>query len=138
MLKQKTICLDPHSLPRSGNPNCSLGSFPRYPRSLFCSTTPHTLPGVLPSRVCPNVTEYIVSNQGTTLNYYHEPHQGLKRWATGSPVQVLHQSTQKGAQGMLCCRSRKVRCDVSIRGRPCMNCYRDNETCIVTARASDS
>lgn len=32
--------------------------------------------------------------------------------------------------------SHKVRCDVSQRGRPCMNCYLDNETCVVTSRAT--
>ncbi|KAL4808372.1 fungal-specific transcription factor domain-containing protein [Aspergillus unguis] len=30
------------------------------------------------------------------------------------------------------CRTRKVRCDVSIRGRPCMNCSLDGENCEVT------
>ncbi|KAH7123514.1 fungal-specific transcription factor domain-containing protein [Dactylonectria estremocensis] len=43
---------------------------------------------------------------------------------------------KRARKACLSCRSRKVRCDVSQRGRPCMNCHLDNETCIVTSRAS--
>ncbi|KAI5922043.1 fungal-specific transcription factor domain-containing protein [Camillea tinctor] len=43
---------------------------------------------------------------------------------------------KRAPKACLSCRSRKVRCDVSQRGRPCMNCYLDNESCIVTGRAS--
>ncbi|KAL6406996.1 Cutinase transcription factor 1 beta-like protein [Ilyonectria robusta] len=43
---------------------------------------------------------------------------------------------KRARKACLSCRSRKVRCDVSQRGRPCMNCYLDNETCVVTGRAS--
>ncbi|KAI1502947.1 fungal-specific transcription factor domain-containing protein [Biscogniauxia marginata] len=45
---------------------------------------------------------------------------------------------KRAPKACLSCRSRKVRCDVSQRGRPCMNCYLDSETCIVTGRASRS
>ncbi|KAI0452340.1 hypothetical protein F5B21DRAFT_483766 [Xylaria acuta] len=43
---------------------------------------------------------------------------------------------KRASKACLSCRARKVRCDVSQRGRPCMNCYLDSETCIVTSRAS--
>ncbi|KAJ0122430.1 cutinase transcription factor 1 beta [Diaporthe amygdali] len=43
---------------------------------------------------------------------------------------------KRAAKACLACRARKVRCDVSQRGRPCMNCYLDNETCVVTSRAT--
>ncbi|KAH8667895.1 fungal-specific transcription factor domain-containing protein [Ilyonectria robusta] len=43
---------------------------------------------------------------------------------------------KRARKACLSCRSRKVRCDVSQRGRPCMNCYLDNDTCVVTGRAS--
>ncbi|KAI3393263.1 hypothetical protein diail_4522 [Diaporthe ilicicola] len=43
---------------------------------------------------------------------------------------------KRAAKACLACRARKVRCDVSQRGRPCMNCYLDNETCVVTGRAT--
>ncbi|KAI5864845.1 fungal-specific transcription factor domain-containing protein [Durotheca rogersii] len=43
---------------------------------------------------------------------------------------------KRAPKACLSCRSRKVRCDVSQRGRPCMNCYLDSETCVVTGRAS--
>ncbi|KAI0467217.1 hypothetical protein F4859DRAFT_279928 [Xylaria cf. heliscus] len=43
---------------------------------------------------------------------------------------------KRAAKACLSCRARKVRCDVSQRGRPCMNCYLDSETCVVTSRAS--
>ncbi|KAH6651705.1 hypothetical protein BKA67DRAFT_679981 [Truncatella angustata] len=43
---------------------------------------------------------------------------------------------KRAAKACLSCRARKVRCDVSQRGRPCMNCYLDSETCVVTGRAS--
>lgn len=32
------------------------------------------------------------------------------------------------------CRSRKVRCDVSRRGHPCLNCELDNEECVILPR----
>ena len=43
---------------------------------------------------------------------------------------------KRAPKACLSCRARKVRCDVSQRGRPCMNCYLDSETCVVTGRAS--
>lgn len=43
---------------------------------------------------------------------------------------------KRAAKACLSCRARKVRCDVSQRGSPCMNCYLDGETCVVTGRAS--
>ncbi|KAI1119139.1 hypothetical protein F5Y14DRAFT_396631 [Nemania sp. NC0429] len=49
-----------------------------------------------------------------------------------------HKSRKRATKACLSCRARKVRCDVSQRGRPCMNCYLDSETCIVTSRASRS
>lgn len=36
----------------------------------------------------------------------------------------------------LCCRTRKVRCDVSSRGQPCTNCDLDGKNCLVVERAS--
>ncbi|KAI1743368.1 hypothetical protein F4680DRAFT_409934 [Xylaria scruposa] len=60
--------------------------------------------------------------------------------ATAEPmVPTAHQvrkTRKRAAKACLSCRARKVRCDVSQRGRPCMNCYLDNESCIVTSRAS--
>ncbi|KAI1267608.1 hypothetical protein F5Y18DRAFT_306748 [Xylariaceae sp. FL1019] len=47
-----------------------------------------------------------------------------------------HKIRKRAPKACLSCRSRKVRCDVSQRGRPCMNCYLDSETCVVTGRAS--
>ncbi|KAF4988179.1 hypothetical protein FDECE_15155 [Fusarium decemcellulare] len=43
---------------------------------------------------------------------------------------------KRARKACLSCRARKVRCDVSQRGRPCMNCYLDSEACIVTGRAT--
>ncbi|KXH28395.1 fungal specific transcription factor domain-containing protein [Colletotrichum simmondsii] len=43
---------------------------------------------------------------------------------------------KRAPKACLSCRARKVRCDVSQRGRPCMNCYLDSENCVVTGRAS--
>lgn len=43
---------------------------------------------------------------------------------------------KRASKACLSCRARKVRCDVSQRGAPCMNCYLDNETCVVADRAS--
>ncbi|KAL7904916.1 fungal-specific transcription factor domain-containing protein [Trichoderma velutinum] len=42
---------------------------------------------------------------------------------------------KRASKACLSCRARKVRCDVSRRGRPCMNCHLDGEACIVTGRA---
>ncbi|KAF7558587.1 hypothetical protein G7046_g5570 [Stylonectria norvegica] len=39
---------------------------------------------------------------------------------------------RRARKACLSCRARKVRCDVSERGRPCMNYYLDSEACIVT------
>ncbi|KAH7142098.1 fungal-specific transcription factor domain-containing protein [Dactylonectria macrodidyma] len=64
------------------------------------------------------------------------------------PLEPLPHSTQddsrrvpakarkRGRKACLSCRARKVRCDVSQRGRPCANCYLDSEPCVVTGRAS--
>ncbi|EEU34405.1 uncharacterized protein NECHADRAFT_21539, partial [Fusarium vanettenii 77-13-4] len=43
---------------------------------------------------------------------------------------------KRARKACLSCRARKVRCDVSQRGRPCTNCYLDDEPCVVTGRAS--
>lgn len=56
---------------------------------------------------------------------------------TAAPKPKASNKVRKRApKACLSCRSRKVRCDVSQRGRPCMNCYLDSETCVVTGRAS--
>lgn len=38
---------------------------------------------------------------------------------------------KRSTNACLACRARKVRCDVSHRGRPCMNCHLDEKECIV-------
>lgn len=43
---------------------------------------------------------------------------------------------KRASKACLACRSRKVRCDVSQRGKPCMNCFLDGESCVVIGRAS--
>ncbi|KAI0200854.1 hypothetical protein F4808DRAFT_141790 [Astrocystis sublimbata] len=48
----------------------------------------------------------------------------------------VRKTRKRASKACLSCRARKVRCDVSQRGRPCMNCYLDSDTCIVTSRAS--
>ncbi|KAI0409888.1 hypothetical protein F4802DRAFT_542484 [Xylaria palmicola] len=52
------------------------------------------------------------------------------------PTRHPHKTRKRASKACLSCRARKVRCDVSQRGRPCMNCYLDSETCVVTSRAS--
>ncbi|KAH7000565.1 fungal-specific transcription factor [Ilyonectria destructans] len=48
-------------------------------------------------------------------------------------------STRKRAtKACLSCRRRKVRCDASVRGIPCMNCYLDSEDCVIVGRAGKS
>ncbi|KAI8955540.1 hypothetical protein F4801DRAFT_270950 [Xylaria longipes] len=54
----------------------------------------------------------------------------------GSTARQARKTRKRASKACLSCRARKVRCDVSQRGRPCMNCYLDSETCIVTSRAS--
>ncbi|KAH8682212.1 hypothetical protein BX600DRAFT_492282 [Xylariales sp. PMI_506] len=60
--------------------------------------------------------------------------------AAPPPAEAKNKSSGKvrkrAPKACLSCRARKVRCDVSQRGRPCMNCYLDSETCVVTGRAS--
>ncbi|KAI1209186.1 uncharacterized protein F4807DRAFT_427495 [Annulohypoxylon truncatum] len=56
--------------------------------------------------------------------------------AAGPKPKSAGKMRKRAPKACLSCRSRKVRCDVSQRGRPCMNCYLDNETCVVTGRAS--
>lgn len=45
---------------------------------------------------------------------------------------------KRAKRACLSCRTRKVRCDVSHGGTPCMNCYLDGEECVVLQRASRS
>ncbi|KAI1077410.1 fungal-specific transcription factor domain-containing protein [Whalleya microplaca] len=56
--------------------------------------------------------------------------------AVNPKPKLAAKARKRAPKACLNCRSRKVRCDVSQRGRPCMNCYLDNETCVVTGRAS--
>ncbi|KAI1752197.1 hypothetical protein F4782DRAFT_159953 [Xylaria castorea] len=60
--------------------------------------------------------------------------------ATAEPIvptaRQARKTRKRASKACLSCRARKVRCDVSQRGRPCMNCYLDSETCVVTSRAS--
>ncbi|KAH8654763.1 fungal-specific transcription factor domain-containing protein [Ilyonectria robusta] len=51
---------------------------------------------------------------------------------SGLEIKPVHRSPQ----ACLYCRSRKVRCDVSKNGKPCMNCNLDEQECVVTKRAS--
>ncbi|KAK6215270.1 fungal specific transcription factor domain-containing protein [Colletotrichum tabaci] len=54
----------------------------------------------------------------------------------GPKTKPQNKVRKRAPKACLSCRARKVRCDVSQRGRPCMNCYLDSETCVVTGRAS--
>ncbi|KAI1425756.1 hypothetical protein F5Y12DRAFT_344888 [Xylaria sp. FL1777] len=54
----------------------------------------------------------------------------------GRTARHPHKTRKRAPKACLSCRARKVRCDVSQRGRPCMNCYLDDEACVVTSRAS--
>lgn len=54
------------------------------------------------------------------------PEQGTKSKAT----------RKRAKRACLSCRTRKVRCDVSHGGIPCMNCYLDGDECVVLQRAS--
>ncbi|KAL0934747.1 fungal specific transcription factor domain-containing protein [Colletotrichum truncatum] len=54
----------------------------------------------------------------------------------GSKPKSQSKIRKRAPKACLSCRARKVRCDVSQRGRPCMNCYLDSENCVVTGRAS--
>ncbi|CRK20361.1 hypothetical protein BN1708_012826 [Verticillium longisporum] len=43
---------------------------------------------------------------------------------------------RRSVKACLCCRHRKVRCNVSLLGPPCTNCHLDEKPCIVADRAS--
>ncbi|KAG7119861.1 Cutinase transcription factor 1 beta like protein [Verticillium longisporum] len=43
---------------------------------------------------------------------------------------------RRSVKACLCCRQRKVRCNVSLLGPPCTNCHLDEKPCIVADRAS--
>ncbi|UPL02901.1 hypothetical protein LCI18_013835 [Fusarium solani-melongenae] len=45
-------------------------------------------------------------------------------------------SRRRSSKACLSCRSRKVRCDVTHKGRPCTNCGLDEKQCVVTRRGS--
>ncbi len=44
-------------------------------------------------------------------------------------------SRTRAPQACLSCRSRKVRCDVSMRRQPCTNCDLDGKHCLLVGRA---
>lgn len=44
-------------------------------------------------------------------------------------------SRKRSLQACLTCRSRKVRCDVSIHGQPCTNCSLDDKYCRLSSGA---
>ncbi|KAJ5496526.1 hypothetical protein N7463_008513 [Penicillium fimorum] len=66
------------------------------------------------------------------MNPAEIPTPGLASNLTPSPSRVRKRA-RKACQS---CRTRKVRCDVSIRGFPCMNCSLDDNTCVVTGGRS--
>ncbi|KAG5655217.1 hypothetical protein KAF25_001970, partial [Fusarium avenaceum] len=41
---------------------------------------------------------------------------------------------RRAAQACLACRKRKVRCDVTVSGMPCLNCRLDGQGCVVKSR----
>ncbi|KAL4803989.1 hypothetical protein BDV18DRAFT_162399 [Aspergillus unguis] len=43
---------------------------------------------------------------------------------------------KRASKACLACRARKIRCDVSVHGKPCMNCRVAGGECVVTARPS--
>jgi hypothetical protein len=45
-------------------------------------------------------------------------------------------SRKRSLQACLTCRSRKVRCDVSIHGQPCTNCSLDDKQCRLSSGAT--
>ncbi|KAK5988240.1 Cutinase transcription factor 1 beta-like protein [Cladobotryum mycophilum] len=45
---------------------------------------------------------------------------------------------RRARKACLRCRQRKVRCDVTLRGVPCLNCHLDSEVCAVQARKPKS
>ncbi|KAF3764618.1 hypothetical protein M406DRAFT_259208, partial [Cryphonectria parasitica EP155] len=58
------------------------------------------------------------------MDHHHSSHAGSSK------------IRRRANKACLACRARKVRCDVSQRGRPCMNCFLDGEACVVIGRAS--
>ena len=46
-----------------------------------------------------------------------------------------HHRTPRSSVACIKCRLRKVRCDVSHRGHPCINCVLDHQECIVLPRS---
>ncbi|KAK2024892.1 hypothetical protein LX32DRAFT_79543 [Colletotrichum zoysiae] len=43
---------------------------------------------------------------------------------------------KRALKACLSCRSRKVRCDVSVVSQPCTNCRLHEKNCLVTGRGS--
>ncbi|KAJ9144221.1 Fungal specific transcription factor domain-containing protein [Pleurostoma richardsiae] len=54
----------------------------------------------------------------------------------GSGSSVAKPTRRRATKACIACRSRKVRCDVSLRGQPCTNCSLDHKNCLVVGRAS--
>ncbi|KAH6885956.1 fungal-specific transcription factor domain-containing protein [Thelonectria olida] len=67
------------------------------------------------------MTTTVTSIETQSMDHTHKPTTKIRK---------------RAPKACLSCRARKVRCDVSQRGRPCMNCYLDSEACVVTGRAS--
>ncbi|CAG9977395.1 unnamed protein product [Clonostachys byssicola] len=53
---------------------------------------------------------------------------------TGTSPDRDNKKRKRARKACLCCRARKVRCDVTQNGSPCMNCFLDGEQCVVTER----
>ena len=55
----------------------------------------------------------------------------IQRMAPGIDRIIVRPNRRKSSRACRCCRDRKVRCDVVIRGHPCTNCVLDGRECYV-------
>ncbi|KPM46384.1 hypothetical protein AK830_g160 [Neonectria ditissima] len=51
-------------------------------------------------------------------------------------AKATKRKSKRAKKACLSCRKRKVRCDVSQRGPPCMNCFLDGDDCVVAERSA--
>lgn len=62
------------------------------------------------------------------------PAASLKRPPPDSEHRNRNAIKRRSSRACSCCRARKVRCDITIRGSPCTNCRLDNVDCVLVSR----
>jgi hypothetical protein len=108
---------------------------PWPPSTEVIPSPPHHAHGLNLLRLEPQARQFASSSSSSSSLSIHStyllPHV-VNVMASSQPSAPRSKPARKrSVQACLTCRSRKVRCDVSLHGQPCTNCSLDEKQCLV-------